>query len=274
MLLGVKHIKIPITRMKLHLEFILARYLPLYAFVAFLASMLNAYIVIPSIIEQIIASSMYSTPFGPYGPYPGRIGVSLTLTHLIFSLVSISLAASMAGELRSTSLFHLSQPIRRIEYSISWLLSIAWLPSILMALSLFVPLATFDPRFVLRVSFQPVYLRLVEDLLTFSVFCWAALTRRRGIVAFIGLFFVIILPYLSMALLSLIFYVFYQNTNPSTLLLTIYEVVFPSTASILFMGGFAQGVPDPVKASLGTLLMLAFLQATYLTYFTRRFEVK
>ncbi|RLG45959.1 MAG: hypothetical protein DRN92_06175 [Thermoproteota archaeon] len=273
-MLRLKRLKTPITRMKLHLEFVLSRYLPLYAFVAFLAVIINAYLVIPSILNQIVASSTYSSPFGTSGPYTGTISISLTLAHLIFSLVSISLAASMAGELRSTSLFHLSQPLRRIEYSVSWLLSIAWLPSLLMALSLFVPLATFDPRLVLRVSFQPIYLRLVEDLLTFSIFCWAALSKRRGIVAFIGLFFVLILPYLTMVLMSLIFYVFYQGTNPPTLLLAAYEVLFPSTASTLFMGGIAQGVLDPMKASIGTLITLALTQGTYLIYFIRKFEVK
>ncbi len=259
--------------MKLHLEFVLARYLPLYAFVAFLAAIINAYLVIPSILDQIVASSMPSPYFGLYGPYSSTISVSLTLVHLIFSLVSISLAASMAGELRSTSLFHLSQPLRRIEYSISWLLSIAWLPSLLMALSLFVPVASFDPRLVLRVSFQPIYLRLVEDLLTFSIFCWAALSKKRGIVAFIGLFFVLILPFLSMVLMSLIVYVFYQGTNPPTLLLTAYEVLFPSTASTFFIGGMAQAL-DPMKASFGTLLTLTIAQVGYLFYFIRKFEVR
>ncbi len=260
--------------MKLHLEFVLSRYLPLYAFVAFLAAIINAYIVIPSILDQIIASSVYSPSIGPYGAYSGTISISLTLAHLIFSLVSISLAASMAGELASTSLFHLSQPLRRIEYSISWLFSIAWLPSMLMALSLFVPLATFDPRFVLRLSFEPLYLRLEEDLLTFSIFCWAAMTKRRGIVAFTGLFFILILPYLSMVIISLVSYVFYQGMNPPALLLIPYEVLFPSTASTLFMGGIAQGVLDPMKASFATLLILALTQVTYLIYFIRKFEVK
>ncbi len=255
------------------MEFILARHISLYAIVAFLSALLNAYIVIPSILDQIVVTSMPGPP-GPARPPTPFMGISLALAHLIFSLVSVSVAASMAGELASTSLFHLSQPLRRSEYSFSWLLTIVWLPSILMALSLFVPISAFDPRLVLRVSFQPIYLRLVEDILMFSIFCWAALTKKRGIVAFIGIFFILLLPYLSLVILGLISYVFLGGGNPPSLLLTIYEIIFPSTASTLFLGSIGQLSLDPMQASLGTLIISAFVQLSYFLYFIRRFEVK
>ncbi|RLG41372.1 MAG: hypothetical protein DRO05_04125 [Thermoproteota archaeon] len=261
-------------RAKLHMEFILARHISLYAVVAFLAALLNAYIVIPSILDQIVTASMSGPPFGPVRPPTPFMGISLTLAHLIFSLVSVSIAASMAGELASTSLFHLSQPLRRSEYSVSWLLAIVWLPSLLMALSLFVPISAFDPRLVLRVSFQPIYLRLVEDILTFSMFCWAALTRRRGVVAFIGIFFILLLPYLSLVILGLISYVFLGGRNPPSLLLTVYEIIFPSTTSTLFLGSVGQLSLDPMRASVGTLIISVFAQLSYVLYFIRKFEVK
>jgi len=118
-----------------------------------------------------------------------------------------------------------------------------------------------------------MYLRLVEDILTFSIFCWAALSRRQGIVAFVGLFFILIFPYLSLVIISLIFYAI-RATNPPNFLLTMYQVIFPSTASSLFQGLTGSSAINPMTASYGTLVISAIIQLAYLLYFTGRFEVK
>jgi hypothetical protein len=262
-----------VNRIRLHFGFILSKYMIHYAIVAFVASIINAYIVVPSILEEIVMLSVKTPYYTPVTAPTRFVGLSLNLAHLIFSIVSLSLASSMARELSTTSLFHLSQPIKRSEYALSWLFAITLLPSVLMALSLFVPVASFDPRLVLRVGFQPIYLRLIEDFLVFSIFCWAALSKRQGIVAFIGLFFILIFPYLSLVLLSLIYYVL-RATNPPNLLFTIYEVIFPSTASSFLQGLGGSLALDPMKASYGTLTISIAIQLVYFLHFTRRFEVR
>lgn len=262
---------ISVNRIRLHFGFILSKHMLHYAIVAFIASIINAYIVIPSILEEIVMLSV-KTPYAPVMAPTRFIGLSLNLAHLIFSIVSLSMASSMARELSTTSLFHLSQPIKRLEYALSWLFAITLLPSVLMALSLFVPVASFDPRLVLRVGFQPIYLRIVEDFLVFSIFCWAALSKRQGIVAFVGLFFILIFPYLSLVLFSLIYYVLRAKIALNFLFM-VYEVIFPSTASSFLQGSGLLAL-DPMKASYGTLAISVAIQMLYLLHFTRRFEVR
>jgi len=201
---------------------------------------------------------------------PGRIptnavSTSLMFSHLIFGIVSFSLTAGLAEELRSEAAFHLSLPIRREEYAAAWLAAAVWIPVAVEVLAPLVPIAILDPRLVTGVVTEPLIYRAVEDCLVFGSILWVALLRRKGVVSAYGLAVVLLMPaVVGVALASL-----GALTGRQTLVAGLVGCVLPATSELI-----GAAVPSPwwVPAIVSGSLAAA-VQAGFALWVGRRLEV-
>ncbi len=196
---------------------------------------------------------------------PSAVSAGLVFSHLVFGFVVLSLAGTLAGELKSEATFHLSLPMRREEYAVAWLTAAVWAPVALEVIAPLVPIAVLDPRLVTGVVVEPLIYRAVEDALVFGTILWVSLLRRKGLVTVYGLGAILLLP----MLVGLSLGAAGAFSGRRTWVTRVVGSVLPATSSMIGVGpSGAWWVPALVSG-----LLAAGIQLGFVLWVGRRLEV-
>ncbi len=232
-----------------------------YLIVLFIASFTS-----PHLLMRVLVSSNVRT-ISPILAPPSSYTTAqhLLMFGFIFALMSVVSAISMTNDLRSSALFHLSQPMSRVDIAISWMILISWAPSILCVLSVVVPLMCYMPHLP-GPFLKDLLLLFSQMLITSSIVLVISATRRTWLVLATSLLLVFFLPFLLELLASFPFTSLgYLSELASTALTVLYPMIASMTPSNL-----------PLSLETGSqsaLVLAAAIQALYLIYFKLRFEV-
>ncbi len=207
---------------------------------------------------------------------PSPLAFITMFTSLIYVIAMIYVVSSMAQDLRDrTAELYLSQPLTRIEYAFSWLITSVVTPSLVYLSAVALPVAILDPHLLLSFGFEELGYLVVEGLFAGSLaFITAVLTRSRGLTFFIGLFWLLVLPFVLMmgvAVLSFSSMGSHQSPAAKTLL-SVFAVLYPYKFYLMSASSLPASI-TPFQAVVISFSISVLFLAASLQYVRYRLEV-
>ena len=145
---------------------------------------------------------------------------------------------------------------------------VVWVPTIILFLTVFVPLAIFNPKVLLKVEFNQIIARFIEDLLTFTIIFWFTLSKRKAVVLIFGIGYAFFLPYILTALMFPLSIV-YKGSFITKTFSYILKILFPTNP----LTTLPSTTPSPNLLPITGFLFI-ILQVLLIIYVTERLEVK
>ncbi len=152
-----------------------------------------------------------------------------------FSIVAGVAASGLAEELSSgTALFYLAQPIRRVHYVFSWLLTTCVGLALVYLASLVVPLAVYVPEVLGSRDIAVAVLLGVGQVLYHSLLGLdlALLLRRRGLTILLVMVYVLLCPFIASTMIALTLAV----TGDTSLIAYVVGFFLPATTAVTGSG--------------------------------------
>ncbi len=234
-----------------------------YLIVLFIVSFTSSYFLLGSLVATSVQK------FSPLSSPPSSYAVVeyLSMSGLMFALMVLISAISMANDLRSSALFHLSQPMSRTDIAVSWMILTSWAPSILCVLSIAIPLMCYLPHLpgLVLNHFLPLFSQM---FIISSIVLIISAMRRPWLVLAVCLLLMFFLPSLLAILMSLYFTPLKYVSDAASAAMMI---LYPMTAST--MSPPYNTALSPETGSQIALILAAVIQSLYLIYFKLRFEV-
>ncbi len=231
-----------------------------YLIVVFIVSFSSPYF----LMESLVASSVQTfSPLSP--PYHNYAVIQyFSMAGFLFALMVLVSAISMANDLRSSALFHLSQPMSRTDVAISWMILTSWAPSVLCVLSIVIPLMCYLPHLPSGIL-RNFLLLLSQMLVISSIVLMASATRRSWLVLAVCLLLMFFLPFLLATAISIFAPTRYVSDAASIAMAVLYPLMASTTPYNTTL--------SPTAGAQAAVVLAAVIQGLYLAYFKFRFEV-